>query len=132
MTFKKSHRTGSVLAVLKIGIIFPAKRYGLFTLSDSVQSGHERLPRYLEDSNSASKHFDLWLPPIDYRLMNTFFDLSTFLIEIYIKWLAASDFDRATIDVSGYFSTLLQYLEREVVQIANLAARLVVALEEPL
>ena len=46
-----------------------------------------------------------------------------------IRWLAASDFDRATIDVSGYFSTLLQYLESEVVRITNLAARLVVALE---
>ena len=67
-----------------------------------------------------------------FSINDHFFDLSTFLIEIHIKWPAASDFDRATIDVSGYFSTLLQYLEREVVQITNLAARLVVALEEPL
>ena len=93
------------------------------------QSGHERLPRYLEDGNSTSRHLVLWVSASDYRSVTTFVELLTFLIEVHIRRLTVSDFDRATIDVSGYVSKVLQYLEREVVHIANLAAGLFLVLE---
>ena len=64
--------------------------------------------------------------------MTTFFGLSKCLIEIHIRRLTVSDFDRATIDVSGYVSKVLQYLERVVVHIANLAAGLFLVLEAPI
>jgi hypothetical protein len=61
--------------------------------------------------------------------MTTFFDQLVCLIEVHIRRLTVSDFDRATIDVSGYVSKVLWYLERELVHIANLAAGLFLVLE---
>ena len=58
-----------------------------------------------------------------------FFDLSKCLVEVDVRRLTEGDFDRATIDVSCYFSMLRQYLERAVVYIANLAAELFLVLE---
>ena len=46
-----------------------------------------------------------------------------------MRRLTAGNSDRATIDVSCYFSMLRQYLERAVVYIANLAAELFLVLE---
>ena len=58
-----------------------------------------------------------------------FFDLSKCLVEVDLRRLTEGDFDSATIDVSGYVSKLLQYMESAWVHIANLAAELFLVLE---